>query len=221
MSNRLNTPLKHRGECIKRLAVGEGEGLLFGLKLGTLIPLIPPHFTVSCFLATVGSAQNLGFALLYTTAISAPLMQRSPFFPPSMPHRATTTPRPLPPHSVHGNIHFSFYSPPLRHLTAAGSDCDMAGRRVQLECALRRGPNPKHDACTLKILVVILSIHTRHYGCAPLSLVVLKTALKCRCGLLRKLHLAIMKQSTCVCARACMRQSMHTLVVCMFGDPLT
>lgn len=33
--------MKWRGECLKRLVVGEVVGLLFGLKLGTLIPLIP------------------------------------------------------------------------------------------------------------------------------------------------------------------------------------
>lgn len=44
VSNQPSKVLKYNGKCIKRLAVGEVEGLLFGLKLGTLIPLIPPFY---------------------------------------------------------------------------------------------------------------------------------------------------------------------------------
>lgn len=87
-------------------------------QTGHTNPFDPPHFTVSCFLATVGSAQNLGFVLLYTTAISSPLMQRSSFCPqsiatwpppgPRLNHPPLPSqPNPPPPHNVHSNINFS------------------------------------------------------------------------------------------------------------------
>lgn len=71
---------------------------------------------------------------------------------------------------------------------------------------MHRGPS-EHDASQRKKkkkLILILSIHTGRHGCAPLSLVVpkKKTALKHWPGLLRKLHLPIMKQSARVCADA-------------------
>lgn len=44
VSNQPSKVLKYNSKCIKRLAVEEVEGLLFGLKLGTLIPLIPPFY---------------------------------------------------------------------------------------------------------------------------------------------------------------------------------
>ncbi|CAB1440124.1 unnamed protein product [Pleuronectes platessa] len=58
-------------------------------------------------------------------------VERSPFFASSIPHRATAaTPRShLPPHKVHSDIPFLPLSPSLRHLAAAGSERNMAGRQ--------------------------------------------------------------------------------------------
>lgn len=44
LSNRANVSRKCRVNIYKSLTVGDVEGLLFGLKLGTLIPLIPPFY---------------------------------------------------------------------------------------------------------------------------------------------------------------------------------
>lgn len=97
----------------------------------------------------------------------------------------------------------------------------MAGRQVKSERILHRGPS-EHDASHWKKLILILSIHTRHHGSAPLSLVVPKTAFNCWFGLLRKLHFAIMKQSACVSTanvkgRKCVSVLvyMHTLAACI------
>lgn len=142
--------------------------------------------------------------LLYTTAISTPLMQRSPLFPPSIP--TPPTPQPFPPLDVHSNIHFSFCSPPISvtspHLAVTAP---WHGDRLNWKVFVHRGPS-EHDASQRKKkkkLILILSIHTGRHGCAPLSLVVpkKKTALKHWPGLLRKLHLPIMKQSARVCVQ--------------------
>lgn len=174
------------------------EGLLFGLKLGTLIPLIPPFYcqlfpsyrricTEFRICATVHHSN------LYPT--DAALSFLFPInTPPSLPIAPPQAPTP--------DIHFSFCSPfsPPPH-------CSWQ----QLWYGRKTGSIGKYFAqrtirtwrFTLKKLILILSIHMRHRGCAPLSLVVPKTAFKYWFGLLRKLHLAIMKQSACVCRCMC------------------
>lgn len=201
-----STILKYRGECIKRLAVGEVEGLLFGLKLGTLIPLIPPFYcqlfpsyrricTEFRICATVhhSNLYPTDAALSFLSTINTP-----PNPPTAPPHPSIhicilTT--------IHSNIHFSFCS-----LFSQLPHCSWQ----QLLYGRETGSIGKYFAqrtirtwrFTLKKLILILSIHMRDRGCAPLSLVVLKTAFK-YFGLLRKLHLAIMKQSARVCRCMC------------------
>lgn len=187
--------------------MGEVEGLLFGLKLGTLIPLIPPFYcqlfpsyrricTEFRICATVhhSNLYPTDAALSFISSINTP--------PPAPP----LTPQPFPPLDVHSNIHFSFCSPPISvtspHLAVTAP---WHGDRLNWKVFVHRGPS-EHDASQRKKkkkLILILSIHTGRHGCAPLSLVVpkKKTALKHWPGLLRKLHLPIMKQSARVCVQ--------------------
>lgn len=180
------------------------EGLLFGLKLGTLIPLIPPFYcqlfpsyrricTEFRICATVHHSN------LYPTDAALSFISSINTNPP---HPTT-----IPSSRCPQQYSFLFLFPPyLRHLAALGSDGAVARRQVKLEsiCAQRTIGAWRFTAKKKKKLILILSIHTGRHGCAPLSLVVpkKKTALKHWPGLLRKLHLPIMKQSARVCADA-------------------
>lgn len=152
------------------------EGLLFWAQTGHTNPFDPPHFTVSCFLATNGFVQNLGFVLLYTTAISAPLVQRSPFFSPSI-HQ----------HSIDicGNICFSFcFSSTSLLLAAMTEEAGETGNYFAKEAIRTWQFRPKK-------LVLILSIHRRHCSCAPLLIVAPKLLIKCWFGLVTMVTLVI------------------------------
>lgn len=99
----------------------------------------------------------------------------------------------------------------------------MAGRQVKPESILHRGPS-EHDAGThwekkggeKKGLILISSIHTRHRGCAPLSLVASKASIQ---TLVCQLHLAIMKQSrTCVLrTRGVRRRKRACALACLYS----
>lgn len=152
------------------------EGLLFGLKLGTLIPLIPPFYcqlfpsyrricTEFRICATVhhSNLYPTDAALSFISSINTP--------PQSPPPHPTTIPSSRCPQQYS----FLFLFPPyLRHLAALGSDGAVARRQVKLEsiCAQRTIGAWRFTA--EKKLILILSIHTGRHGCAPLSLVVPK-----------------------------------------------
>lgn len=141
-----------RAGCLQRGGLGAVEGLLFGLQLGSLIPLIPPFYcqlfpsyrrsrTEFRICATVhrSNLRPTDATLLFLSPPSIPTQARPPLPAPLLPFdHGPYPPPPPPPHNVHSNIHFSICSRPNRTVWQR----DRFDWRVF--CTVR-GP-PEHDA---------------------------------------------------------------------------
>lgn len=161
-------------------------------------------------------------------------MQRSAFFPSPIPHTVPPSyPWPLPPYSVHADIHFSIWSPLPVTSEQVGNGCNTAGRQVELESILHRGPS-EHDASHRKSWFGFC-LYTRDTAAVPHFLLVAPKSQHSNAGIWsfekkkKSSVFTIMTQDVRVCAEArSWEENMfgvleytHTLSVCMFVHLLT
>lgn len=202
------------------------EGLLFGLKLGTLIPLIPPFYcqlfpsyrricTEFRICATVhhSNLYPTDAALSFLSSINTP---------PSQPPRP-----PLPPHNVHSNIHFSFCSPfPATSLQLAAT-ATWHGDRLNWKVFCTEG----HQSMTLhteKADSDFVNSHETPWLC-PTFISCAENSIQILVWSFEKAPFSDNENNLRVCADACVRGRkcvcvivyMHTFAMCMFVHLLT